>query len=58
MLQASALRRWIDDEVFDVIHYKNVSLLGGPAKRYSAMAADFPPSPGEHRADICSVRKS
>jgi glycosyltransferase involved in cell wall biosynthesis len=29
-LQASALRRWLDRGSFDVIHYNNVSLLGGP----------------------------
>ena len=29
-LQASALRRWLDHGNFDVIHYNNVSLLGGP----------------------------
>lgn len=28
--QASALRRWLDRGDFDVIHYNNVSLLGGP----------------------------
>lgn len=26
-----ALRRWLQDESYDVIHYNNVSLLGGPA---------------------------
>ncbi len=31
ILQAAALRRWIEDDTFDVIHYNNVSLLGGPA---------------------------
>ncbi len=29
-LQAPALRRWLDRGSFDVIHYNNVSLLGGP----------------------------
>ncbi|MBW7992583.1 MAG: glycosyltransferase family 4 protein [Planctomycetes bacterium] len=29
-LQAPALRRWLDRGNFDVIHYNNVSLLGGP----------------------------
>jgi glycosyltransferase involved in cell wall biosynthesis len=29
-LQAPALRRWLDNGSFDVIHYNNVSLLGGP----------------------------
>jgi glycosyltransferase involved in cell wall biosynthesis len=29
-LQAPALRRWLDGETYDVIHYNNVSLLGGP----------------------------
>jgi len=29
-LQASALRRWLDRASYDVIHYNNVSLLGGP----------------------------
>jgi glycosyltransferase involved in cell wall biosynthesis len=29
-LQAPALRRWLDSGNFDVIHYNNVSLLGGP----------------------------
>jgi glycosyltransferase involved in cell wall biosynthesis len=29
-LQAPAIRRWLDQESFDVIHYNNVSLLGGP----------------------------
>ncbi|MBI4516685.1 MAG: glycosyltransferase [Deltaproteobacteria bacterium] len=29
-LQAPALRRWLDGGSFDVIHYNNVSLLGGP----------------------------
>jgi glycosyltransferase involved in cell wall biosynthesis len=30
VLQAPALRRWLDQGNFDVIHYNNVSLLGGP----------------------------
>jgi len=29
-LQASALKQWLDRGNFDVIHYNNVSLLGGP----------------------------
>src|SRR5262245_48697196 len=29
-LQGSTLRRWLDDATYDVIHYNNVSLLGGP----------------------------
>jgi glycosyltransferase involved in cell wall biosynthesis len=29
-LQAPVLRRWLDREAYDVIHYNNVSLLGGP----------------------------
>ena len=29
-LQAATLRRWLDAGAFDVIHYNNVSLLGGP----------------------------
>jgi glycosyltransferase involved in cell wall biosynthesis len=29
-LQAPALRRWLDNQTYDVIHYNNVSLLGGP----------------------------
>jgi len=29
-VQAGALRRWLDRGSFDVIHYNNVSLLGGP----------------------------
>jgi glycosyltransferase involved in cell wall biosynthesis len=29
-LQAPALRQWLDGGDFDVIHYNNVSLLGGP----------------------------
>jgi glycosyltransferase involved in cell wall biosynthesis len=29
-LQAPALRQWLDRGNFDVIHYNNVSLLGGP----------------------------
>lgn len=31
-LQARALRRWLDGNTYDVIHYNynNVSLLGGP----------------------------
>ncbi len=29
-LQAPALKRWLDRGSFDVIHYNNVSLLGGP----------------------------
>jgi len=29
-LQAPALQRWLDSKSFDVIHYNNVSLLGGP----------------------------
>jgi len=29
LLQAPALSRWLDDGSFDVIHYNNVSLLGG-----------------------------
>jgi glycosyltransferase involved in cell wall biosynthesis len=29
-LQAPALRRWLDRASYDVIHYNNVSLLGGP----------------------------
>jgi len=29
-LQAPALRRWLDAGRYDVIHYNNVSLLGGP----------------------------
>ena len=29
-LQAPALRRWLHDGSYDVIHYNNVSLLGGP----------------------------
>ena len=29
-LQAPALRQWLDHESFDVIHYNNISLLGGP----------------------------
>ncbi len=29
-LQGPALRRWLDGETYDVIHYNNVSLLGGP----------------------------
>ncbi|MCP4262280.1 MAG: glycosyltransferase family 4 protein [Planctomycetes bacterium] len=29
-LQAPALRRWLNHGNFDVIHYNNVSLLGGP----------------------------
>ncbi len=29
-LQAPALRRWLHRETYDVIHYNNVSLLGGP----------------------------
>ena len=34
-LQAPALRRWLNDGDYDVIHYNNVSLLGGPhAFRY------------------------
>lgn len=28
--QGAALRRWLDGETYDVIHYNNVSLLGGP----------------------------
>jgi glycosyltransferase involved in cell wall biosynthesis len=28
--QASELRRWLERESYDVIHYNNVSLLGGP----------------------------
>jgi glycosyltransferase involved in cell wall biosynthesis len=31
MLQAEQLRRFLDGQSFDVIHYNNVSLLGGPA---------------------------
>jgi len=31
MLQAEQLRRILDGQTFDVIHYNNVSLLGGPA---------------------------
>src|SRR5262249_52055310 len=31
VLQAAGLRRWLDAGAFDVIHYNNVSLLGGPA---------------------------
>jgi glycosyltransferase involved in cell wall biosynthesis len=31
VLQAKALRRSLEDGAFDVIHYNNVSLLGGPA---------------------------
>ncbi len=31
VLQAGALRRWLDRSTYDVIHYNNVSLLGGPA---------------------------
>lgn len=30
-VQARALRRWLDQATYDVIHYNNVSLLGGPA---------------------------
>jgi glycosyltransferase involved in cell wall biosynthesis len=30
VLQAPTLRRWLDRGNFDVIHYNNVSLLGGP----------------------------
>jgi glycosyltransferase involved in cell wall biosynthesis len=30
VLQAPALRRWIEGGSYDVIHYNNVSLLGGP----------------------------
>src|SRR5262249_36582435 len=34
-LQGPQLRRWLNDDEFDVIHYNNVSLLGGPhAFRY------------------------
>lgn len=29
-MQARALRRWLHNEAYDVIHYNNVSLLGGP----------------------------
>jgi glycosyltransferase involved in cell wall biosynthesis len=29
-LQARALKRWLDGGEYDVIHYNNVSLLGGP----------------------------
>ena len=29
-VQAPALRRWLDGATYDVIHYNNVSLLGGP----------------------------
>jgi glycosyltransferase involved in cell wall biosynthesis len=29
-LQGPALRRWLNDGHYDVIHYNNVSLLGGP----------------------------
>jgi glycosyltransferase involved in cell wall biosynthesis len=28
--QGPALRRWLDREQYDVIHYNNISLLGGP----------------------------
>jgi len=28
--QGPALKRWLDQEQYDVIHYNNVSLLGGP----------------------------
>ena len=31
MLQSAQLRRLLESETFDVIHYNNVSLLGGPA---------------------------
>lgn len=30
-LQAPALRRWLDGGSYDVIHFNNVSLLGGPS---------------------------
>ncbi len=30
-LQAAELRQWLNDRSHDVIHYNNVSLLGGPA---------------------------
>jgi len=29
-VQAAELRRWLDRQEYDVIHYNNVSLLGGP----------------------------
>ncbi|MFQ5667866.1 MAG: glycosyltransferase [Candidatus Binatia bacterium] len=31
VLQAARLRKWLDEGTYDVIHYNNVSLLGGPA---------------------------
>ncbi|HEX7408157.1 MAG TPA: glycosyltransferase [Candidatus Binatia bacterium] len=30
-LQAPELRQWLDSGTYDIIHYNNVSLLGGPA---------------------------